>query len=259
MTTYRDQNTSDRIDYTPGSAVNGGIPTNLGGGLIGYPDRDVAASEKDGFQFSGVRRADCASATTFSIGDTVIYDVSSGLGVPPGLDLDPSVDYEVGICVKAKASGELFVFFVPYPAGVGADRYSLIRPYVYEFVGGAAIGDTDPHILIPAWQNPHGLIVLNFFGIVSEKPVGSSEDQMIITVENTDGTDIGTLTTSATPDEINDIIVGSLDVLDAAAGAAIGAAIVAAGKGVQALVTQQTAGGTPAGKVKVYILAIPLL
>jgi hypothetical protein len=90
--------------------------------------------------------------------------------------------------------------------------------------------------------------------------VGSTEDQGIITVENTDGTDIGTLTASdAAADAIGDIIAGSLDVLDSATGTAIGAAVVAAGKGIQGKVTQQTTGGTPAGKIKVYLVLIPLL
>jgi len=255
MGTYREQNTSDRVDFTPGSAVSGGTPTRIGGSILGTPDRDVAASQQDGFQLAGIRRADSASATVFAKGDTVYYNLTTGLAVVAALTFDPDVTVAVGVATKAKASGELFVQYLPSSP---TDRYGAIQPYIYEFDCDGANGDVLEHVLIPAWMNRHGLLILGVFGIVTEVFAGSSEDQGIITIEDEDDNAISTLTASnAAADAVNDVIVGTNDLYSATSGDA--AKVVAAGKAVQGFVSQQTSGGTPAGKMKVYIRAIPLL
>ena len=255
MGTYRDQNTSDRIDFTPGTAILGGVPTVLGGSILGTPDRDVAASKRDGFQFDGLRRADSASATVFAIGDTVYYNLTTGLAVAAALTFDPAVTLKVGIATKAKASGELFVQYLPETP---TDRYGVLQPYVYEFDCDGVAGDVLEHVLIPAWMNRHGLLILGVFGIVTEVFAGAGEDQGIVTIEDEDNNAIATLTASnASADAVNDVLVGTNDLYSATTGDA--AKVVAAGKAVQGFVSQQTSGAGVAGKMKVYIRAIPLL
>ena len=255
MGTTRVQNTSDRIDYTPGAAVLGGTPTNPGGGIIGYPDRDIAASEFDALTLMGLRKADKASATVFAVGNTVMYDSSTGLAVNPGLALDGSADLELGICSKAAGSGALFVEFIPVSV---LDRYNVIRPFVYEFDCDGANGDVLEHILIPAWQNRHGLVIEACYGIVTEVMAGSSEDQGIITIEDEDDNALSPITAAdAAGDAAGDILLGTNNIFAIASGAVI--KTVAAGKAVQGFVSQQTSGGTPAGKIKVYVIARPLV
>lgn len=65
--------TGNIIDYTPSGAVTGGTPTDLGGGLIGVPSSDVAASSEAGFIISGVFAIEATTATG-SAGDDVYWD-----------------------------------------------------------------------------------------------------------------------------------------------------------------------------------------
>jgi predicted RecA/RadA family phage recombinase len=46
----------DRIDFTPASAVTAGDLVDLGGGLIGYTDNDVAANQLGTASLNGIRR-----------------------------------------------------------------------------------------------------------------------------------------------------------------------------------------------------------
>lgn len=263
LRTSRHQDDNSVIDYTPSSAVTGGYPANPGGGIIGYADRDIAANEKGALSLEGIRRykKSGSSGPTFAVGDTIVYDSSAGLHVALSTDHDGDADYACAICVEAAGASQDFVLGIPLQC---LDRYAVIRPFVYEFDGTGNTGDTDTHTLIPAYMNRHGLILKNVFGIVTEKPVGDTEDQMIVTVEDSDGTDICTLTTSATPDDIGDIIVANLSLCNDDSGDLSGTAwkTVAAGKGVQGLVTQQTDDASAAnerGKLKVYCDFLPLL
>ncbi|MCP4712484.1 MAG: DUF2190 family protein [Planctomycetes bacterium] len=67
---YKSGNT---VDHTPAGAVTGGTPTDIGGGLVGVPSQDVAASSEAGFRVSGVFAIACTSATG-SAGDNVYWD-----------------------------------------------------------------------------------------------------------------------------------------------------------------------------------------
>jgi hypothetical protein len=243
-----------RLNYTPGSAKTEGDIVNLGGSIFGFVDDAIAASGTGQLDLapSAIKWVRSASATTFSIGDEVWYDSSVGLAVAVSGALD-GADYPLGIAVKAKVSGQNAVAVIPFDI---LDRYSVIRPICYEF--DVADGDTDEHILIPAWMNRHGLILKHCFGLVTEAMVGSSEDQGIVTIEDEDDNAIATLTaTDGAADDVGDIIVGSADLSAASTGDAW--KTVAAGKAVQGYVSQQTSGGTPAGKIRAYLEFAPLL
>jgi hypothetical protein len=148
-------------------------------------------------------------------------------------------------------------------AWVEIDPISITRQYAYqpivnEFDCETGQGGDTPVVIYPAAMNQNGLVFKGAFGIITEAMAGSSEDQGIITVEDTDGNDLCTLTPSnAAADSIGDIVQSSISVWASATGVAW--VTVAAGKGIQAKVTQATSGGSPAGKMKVYLEVQPLL
>lgn len=114
-------------------------------------------------------------------------------------------------------------------------------------------------LLIHATENQNGLLVLWAGGLVTETFGGGTEDQGIITIEDTDGTDITTLTPSdAGADAVNDIVSSAANKV--AIGAATGSlmAVVGAGKGIQALVSQLTSGTSEQGAMKVGVIAVPI-
>jgi hypothetical protein len=112
--------------------------------------------------------------------------------------------------------------------------------------------------LIPASLNKNGMYIVHCFGIVKEVFAGTSQDQGIVTLKDTSGTTTGiTLTVSdAGADAVNDVVAaaGTGDITGATTGTA--QALVAANKGLNAVVTQVTAGGTPAGKLLVCVQAL---
>lgn len=241
------------LDYTPGSAATGGDPTNIGGGIIGYPNRDIAASEKGAVDLCSLRRykKDGTSGPTFAVGDTIIWDDSAGLAVQPSTAVDGSADLPVAICVEAAGTNQDYVAGIPLQV---LDRYNVLRPFVVEFDHA----DTDNKQLIPAWMNRHGLVIEQIYGIVTEQPAGSSEDQLVITVSDESDNALSVLTTTdTTPDAVGDVIIGTNGLWGASTGDAL-PKTVAAGEYVDAVVTQATA-GTPAGKVKLYVVARPLV
>lgn len=192
-----------------------------------------------------------ASATTWSDGDDLYWDASASQAVPPSLALDGDTDFLLGKAIGDKANGESGGM-VDLNAG---SRYSQLAPIVFEFDHE----DLDSHVLIPAEQNPHGLVIEQVYGIVTEQPVGTSEDQLIVTVSDESDNTLATLTTTdTTPDAVGDVIVGTNGLWGASTGDAK-PKTVAAGEYVDAAVTQTPAGGTPAGKVKVYVVARPLV
>lgn len=112
------------------------------------------------------------------------------------------------------------------------------------------------NVLIPAADNPRGLIIVHGWGYFTEAMVGSSEDQGIVTVSDESDNALMTFTpTDGASDAIGDYILG-VQLASTATGTAV-ATLVAAGEYVDAIVTQATA-GTPAGKYKVYLEYIRL-
>jgi hypothetical protein len=227
-----------------------------GDGRACYVDQLQAVASGDTYaqRKRAVVKVPAASATTFSKGDPVIFDGSANLAVNPALTVDGAADYYVGVAHKAKTSGQLFV-------EVDLNAQPLLpaipRPFVYEFDCQTLI-DADVHTLIPAWMNKSGLLVLAVYAIVTEVFAGT-EDQGIVTIKDTAGTPntICTLTASDSgADAVGDVIVGTAKILGGTTGDAVKS--VAAGLGITGAVTQATTGAA-AGKMKVYVLAMPLV
>ena len=82
---------------------------------------------------------------------------------------------------------------------------------------------------------------------ITEVMAGSSEDQMIVTVQDEDDNAKATLTAAnAAADAAGDIIIGSAGAFVDTSGAAM--VKIPVGKAVEAYVSQATSGGSPAGK-----------
>lgn len=236
------------VDYTPGSAVTAGTAIQLPDGTVGIPNNDIAANAKGALQIGGIATVTAGSSTTWSDGDDLWYDNSGEVAVKKSLTLDGSADFYLGVAVGAKVSGTTVGY-----VRLNQKRPAL-EPIVYEFDCETGV-DTASHVLIPAEMNPNGLLILGIYAVVTEQFAGT-EDQGIVTVSDESDNSLATLTASdAGADAVDDIIVGY-----AAAAASTGdaAVVVAAGEYVDAAVTQVTT-GSAAGKMKVYIQAIPLV
>jgi len=217
-----------------------------------------AIGDAVGYAVEGQFRLASASATTFAAGDQVFWDLSGNVAIPASQAI--AEDFYVGPAVVAKIATELDVQvdlnILPRANGPTAFLGVPLQPTVYEFDCQTGV-DTAVHTLIPAAQNPRGLIIMGVYGIITEVFAGT-EDQGVVTIKDTADTPatIGTLTPSdGGADAQYDVIVGTGGIFGASTGAA--AKIVAAGKGVTGQVTTVTT-GSAAGKVKVYILAVPL-
>jgi len=202
----------------------------------------------------GIFKFASASATTFAKGTPVVWDASANLAVPFTAAINASEDFYLGIAVAAKVATELDVTVdlnaVPYQTGV-------LQSMVFEFVCAT---DTTVHTLIPAAWNKRGLVILGAYGLVTEAFAGGSQDQGIVTIKDTatSPNTICTLTpTDGGADSLNDVVAGTNPVLGAATGAAV--ISVAAGLGVTGTVTQVVAGGSAAGKLRVFVLAATLV
>jgi len=114
-------------------------------------------------------------------------------------------------------------------------------------------------LLIHPTENQNGLVIWDAWAMVTETFAGGDQDQGIVTLQDTDGTTLGiTFTaTDGSGDAVDDIIAAAGGVMTRAA---TNAAIVPvpAGKGVQAKVTQLTAGAGEQGAMKVGAIALPI-
>ena len=215
----------------------------------------VSTGDPYALQAVGIIGIVTAAATTFSKGDSVMWDASASLAVNRALTLDGSADFRLGIAAQDCSSSQTVVYTELNAVAPG--NAVPLAPIVFEF-DCATGSDTDAHVIIPAEQNPHGLVITHIFGLITEAFVGSSEDQGVITISDESNNALATLTpTDGASDAIGDYILG-VQAQSTATGAAT-ILQVAAGEFIDGAVTTQTAGGTPAGKVKVYIEAIPLI
>lgn len=245
---YSHEGTS--LDYTPASAVTAGTITQFGDGSAGVPANDIAASVQGSRTKRGVFKVASASATTFSEGEEVWWDDSAGAAVAKSASLDGDADFYLGLAAEAKASGPTYVY-----VELNAHRPPF-DPIVYEFDCEAGTLN-EAHVLVPAEMNPRGLVITAIFGLVTEAFAGGTEDQGVVTVSDESDNALATLTPSdAGADDLNDIIEG-LFLQEQATGAA--AKVVAAGEYIDAAITQKTSGTSAAGKMKVFIQAVPLV
>jgi hypothetical protein len=250
------------IKETAGGAIASGAPSKTADGRASYLGGLKAAESGDTVE---KRTQDfvlvpAASGTTFAKGADVIWDASAGLAVNPALTgIDGSADYYLGVCSRAKISGELFV---EVELNIRPVRAAIPQPFVCEFDCEDGQDETssvkNEHVLVPAEFNRHGLLILAVYGVVTEVFAGSSEDQGVVTVRDASNNTICTLTpTNGGADAVGDVIVGTSPVLGATTGDAVKS--VAAGEYIDAQVTQETAGTSKAGKMKVYVLCMPLV
>lgn len=255
MTQLTRKQEGDAVYHTPTTAVAAGVPTRLPDGRIGIPPAAVAANVEGSFDVRGIFSGPTASAATWSKGDKLAWDASAAQLVKAALTLDGETDLVIGTAGEAQANGDTTatVLLNEGPRNTGIQTQVV----VYEFDCETGV-DATAHTLIPSEQNPHGLLLLGAYGIVTEQMAGSSEDQGIVTIQDEDDTAICTLTANdSAADAIGDVIVGTSDLFGASTGDA--AKTVAAGKAVEGIVSQATSGGTPAGKIKVYLMFMPLL
>lgn len=245
--TFR-QNTGQQ-DSTPAAATLAGVISQLGDGRAAVLKADTAASELGAVYTEGIFDIACATGTLWTAGDPVYWDNSGSLAVvSPGA----SDDFFLGSAVATKASGPLVVRVDLNKGGAIQNRGVWISAPI------AMVHDDATEInIIEANENPNGLIVKAFFGLVTEAPAGSSEDQMIMDLRDEDDNVLSQITTTnTTPDAAGDVVQGTLSVEQGAQGVVM--AVIPATKAAYVVVSQATA-GTPAGEVDVYVEVAPLL
>ncbi len=243
-------------DYVPAAAVAAGEVLQMADGraCVVAGLQGAAANERVAVKVSGRFKVAAASGA-WSRGDEIWWDASANNAVVKSAALDGDADFYLGIADAAKGSSdttgvvELNAMRTPPDlAGVG---------FEFDCENGGS-GDTSDHTLIPAEANPNGLVILLAYAIVTEVFGGASEDQGIVTVEDSDDNSLSVITaTNAGADAVGDVLIGTNKLLGGASGDAI--KTVAAGKAITARVSQQTSGASKAGKMKVYLLVAPLV
>lgn len=201
----------------------------------------------------GIYRVDCAAATEFALGDAVYWDSSASQAVAsPGASDDPYL----GTAVRASSSSEAFVEVDLNSGHAGAGSLGHRGCFSSIAVVLDHADATEP-VIIAASENPNGLLVVSFHGIVTETIVGSSEDQLILQLLDEDDNVLSVITTTNTsPDVANDVVIGTRSLANGTTGDV--GAVIPADKAAKVKVSQATA-GTPAGKVRVSALVCPLI
>lgn len=201
---------------------------------------------------SGIWKIQSASGTTFAVGQAVYWDASASLAITaPGA----ADDQYLGTADKAKISGETFVDVNLNQIGLGGPQALGRIPFASRIVS-LDHADATEHDLIDASQNINGLDVLSFSGIVSEAGAGASEDQLIVTLYDSDDNALSVITfADAGADGIGDILIGTRTIAGGASGSV--AAVVPAGKGAYVKVSQATGGAGAAGAIDVEATFIP--
>jgi predicted RecA/RadA family phage recombinase len=244
-------NPGETLDYTPSGATTAGTVLQAADGSVIIPANDIGASVKGAATCKGVFRVAALTGATWSDGAELWWDESAGGAVTKTNALEGADDFRLGIAVGAKVSGVLYGYVRINEARPAFD------PIVYEFDCQAGTLN-EKHQLVPAEMNTHGLLILGVWALVTEVFAGGTEDQGIVTVYDgaTSPNTICTLTpTNAGADALNDVVTG-YSIGDDATGTA--GVVVAAGLHIDAAITQLATGTSAAGKMKVYVVAVPL-
>jgi len=246
--------TGDVVDYTPSAAKSGGDVVQLDDGRAGIVLNDIAAAALGAAAVEGIARIEKAQVA-MAVGDRVFFDEDGDpyggtAGSGAATDLPDDGDFYVGRLFEAAAATATHCLVI-----LNRNIFDGRKVVFSEF--DCETGEDDAaHVLIPAYLNPNGLIITAIFGQVTEVMAGSSEDQGVVTVSDESDNALATLTASdAAADAENDVIEGYF-LQEAATGDA--GKVVAAGEYVDAIVTQETSGGTPAGKIKAFVEFIAL-
>jgi len=244
------------------------------GYLVSYTSPTVGTTKTGGGKFVGIAREHVNNSSgsdgdltakvqidghfQYALSSAAVADVGTHCFASDNATLTQSClgNACVGRIVFLDASGVVVVKLQPFNVGPMRRVTAAIAVTALNTVG----------IIWPE-ENGTGLIVDFCYALITTAMVGSSEDQGIITVRDTAGSPntICTLTPSdGGADAIGDFVpgdaVGGALTVGGSAGAALGEAIVsvAAGLGIDAIVSQATA-GTPAGAMKVVLQASPIL
>jgi hypothetical protein len=94
---------SEKIDFTAGAAYTSGDILRLADGRVGVIPCTVASGGAASAYVTGQFDVASASATTFSIGDTVFWSPSTELAITAPA---AAADFAIGTAVKAKANGD---------------------------------------------------------------------------------------------------------------------------------------------------------
>lgn len=247
-----------RVLSAAAAALASGEIQQLADGRATYVDglKAVVAGDVYNLKKTGIVKIVCAAATTFSKGDEVWWDVSASLAIAKTIAASTAdaADFFLGIADQDSGSSQAWVETDLNARVPGAGL--PVQSFRYEFDCQTLIDIVD-HILIPAVQNPNGLIVTHVFARVTEVFGGDSEDQGVVTVSDESNNSIATMQAAdAGADALNDYLLG-YQIQSASAGAALN--VVAAGEFVDAIVTTFTSGASAAGKMVVYVEAIPLI
>lgn len=241
---------SDTLDYTTSSAMTAGEVFQWNDGRAAVIKETLASGELGAVYMRGLFKFASASATTFSAGDPVYWDYSGNLAITAA---GATEDFYLGPAVEAKINGQTTVL-----VDLNAVVPSVITyPFITSDTETIAHDNTAEHEVLAAAANTGGYYVYSLNAIVKEAMVGSSEDQLIVTLYDSDDTALATLTASdGAADGIGDLIMGTPTFTNATTGNV--AAVVAAGKGAYLKVSQATVGGSIAGifDCKVVFLAV---
>lgn len=170
-------------------------------------------------------------------GDTLYWDESAS-----NLTLEKNGNIYAGICWKASLSAAVVV-----QVKLDGGEFHISIP---EHDCASAAADSLAKNIVPIGANTGGLIIERVYGKVTEVFAGT-EDQGVVTVQDSDDNTIATLTPSdAGADALGDIIVG-YQIDQASTGDAL--KTVAADKGVQSILTTATTTASGAGKMTVHV------
>lgn len=141
---------------------------------------------------------------------------------------------------------------------VNVQEFNQVKRIAKVFEFDCAVATPVVKVIIPAADNPRGLLITHGYGYITEVMLGDSEDQGIVTVSDESDNALFTLTPSdAAADAVGDYILG-VQLQSTATGTAV-ATLVAAGEYVDAIVTQVTDhSGTQTGKYYVFVEYIRL-
>lgn len=267
LTTFQWDPTTGIIRTFPVAATTviykgGFVSLNSAGYLVMHAAPTVGTSIVGGHRFVGIALDHIASQTSngdascdvlvegyfqHALGSAAITDQGKPVfaSADDTLTLSALGNAYVGTIQRLVSSGVVIVHLNGYVAKNGKTLVTFASPIITT----TALNKV---LVIPQSENPNGLIIENAYAMITTVMAGAGEDQGIITLQDTDGTTLGvTFTpTDAGADAANDVVQGVGDVADAATGAAL--VVVAAGKGVQATVTQACAGAGLAGAMKIF-------
>ncbi len=241
------------------------------GGLVGLASDGYARAFSAGDLFLGLsyEEADNTSGAdgakrvrVFTIGD---FELSIGglaitdIGAPVYASDDGTVTLDPG---NASYVGYVVDFVSSGKGIVRLESGNLIRGRSY-----LGFGEVDCEqgatpqtvVLVPPSVNKNGMVLRRAYAVVTEQFVGSTQDQGIVTLQDSDGSSINVTFTPSDggADALNDVIAagGSAKAMATASTGDAGA-VLAAGKGLKAVVTQSTTGTSKAGKLEIVVEAI---